>query len=79
MLGMYLFSMPGEEATILAGSDRYVKTILIAILYVAVIVFMKILTELNMRKGASVAAAARCTRIFLRGRIRLSGRREAVF
>ncbi len=58
MLGMYLFSMPGKEATALAGSDRYVKTILIAILYVAVILFMKILAELNMRKYASVAAAA---------------------
>lgn len=37
MLGMYLFSMPGVEATTLAGSKRYLKTILIAIflLYMA--------------------------------------------
>lgn len=37
MLGMYLFSMPGGEATSLASSDRYLKTIIIAIfmLYIA--------------------------------------------
>ena len=37
MLGMYLFSMPGGEATSLAGSVRYLKTVLIAIflLYMA--------------------------------------------
>ena len=36
-LGMYLFSMPGGEATSLASSDRYLKTIIIAIfmLYIA--------------------------------------------
>ena len=34
MLGMYLFSMPGGEATSLAGSGRYLKTILIAILMI---------------------------------------------
>lgn len=37
MLGMYLFSMPGGEATSLAGSVRYLKTVLLAIflLYMA--------------------------------------------
>lgn len=37
MLAMYLFSMPGGEATSLASIDRYTKTILIAILYVNMI------------------------------------------
>ena len=57
MLGMYLFSMPGEEAASLAGSDRYVKTILIALLYIALLLFVKILADCSVGKLAAAAAA----------------------
>ena len=45
MLFMYIFSMPTGEALVLAGSARYTKTILIAILYLAMIPAMTLLSE----------------------------------
>lgn len=51
ILAMYLFSMPTNEASSLAGNTRYTKTILIAILYLAMIFAIKLISSLsNQRK-----------------------------
>lgn len=46
---MYLFSMPGDEATSLAGYVRYRKTILISIYYVIVIYYAIIFSNVDKR------------------------------
>ena len=57
-LGMYLFSMPGSEATELASFDRYTKTILIAILFLNMVPAVMLLSELSGEKVKTAAAAA---------------------
>ncbi|RKI60627.1 hypothetical protein D7V86_08480 [bacterium D16-51] len=53
MLFMYLFSMPGGEAEMLAGSDRYRKTIFIAIYYFASVMVLQYIPDIgkNYRGG----------------------------
>lgn len=47
MFFMYLYSMPGSEATSLAGADRYRKTIFIA-LYILILIFLfNILSDMS--------------------------------
>lgn len=60
MLAMYLFSMPGWEATHLASIDRYTKTILIAVLYLNMVPAVKLISVLRKKK-AMTAIAAVCT------------------
>ena len=66
MLGMYLFSMPGGEATSLAGSGRYIKTILLAILLIIIAFSIRIITiETINRTGSLVLALATIIYIFM--------------
>lgn len=52
MAGMYLFSMPGEEATNLAGNERYRGTIFVAIYYLLFAFSLKIISSIeNIRKN----------------------------
>lgn len=53
-LGMYLFSMPGEEATRLAGGERYLKTILLAILLIYLIFTIRIISSEVIKKRANI-------------------------
>ena len=46
-MAMYVFSMPLNEALVLAGSTRYCKSILLAVFFVILILCMKILSRLN--------------------------------
>ncbi len=58
-MGMYVFSMPLGEALVLAGSIRYCKSILLAVFFVTLILYMKILSRLkqiNIKSAASVLA-----------------------
>lgn len=57
ILAMYLFSMPMAEARSLAGMSRYTKTILIAILYLALIMSVKLISCLDRSKIAAVSSA----------------------
>lgn len=47
MLAMYLFSMPGKEALNLAGSVRYGKTVIIAIIYLFTILALKTVSSFD--------------------------------
>jgi len=58
LAGMYLFSMPGAEATSLAGVERYEKTIVTAMLYMAMIPAVEAISEGYTGKRALAAAAA---------------------
>lgn len=58
MLGMYLFSMPGKEATSLASVERYTKTILIAILYMMLISVIRTISCARLKKVHIPIAAA---------------------
>lgn len=53
-LGMYLFSMPGSEATSLAGSTRYMKTIITAILYLSLILAVRLISCSDLRKLSGI-------------------------
>lgn len=46
-MAMYVFSMPLNEALVLAGSTRYCKSIFLAVFFVILILCMKILSRLN--------------------------------
>lgn len=46
-MGMYVFSMPLSEAMTLAGATRYCKSILLAIFFIILILYMKIISSLN--------------------------------
>lgn len=54
MLVMYIFSMPLKEAIKLAGIDRYIKTILIVILYLNMILVVELLSELSSKKWSTI-------------------------
>ena len=56
MLAMYLFSMPGWEATSLASIERYTKTILIAIFYLNMIPAVTLVSKLFREKRMTVTA-----------------------
>lgn len=59
-LGMYLFSMPGEEATSLASVERYTKTILTAILYLSMVPALKLISSCKTRAKSSWIAFMIC-------------------
>lgn len=50
MVGVYLFSMPGAEATNLAGSERYRNTIFIAIYYLFFLFSLTLISTVENRK-----------------------------
>lgn len=50
MLAMYLFSMPGKEATDLAGNTRYTKTVLIAVLYLTLLAAVRLISRADIKK-----------------------------
>ncbi len=54
MLAMYLFSMPGKEATDLSSIERYTKTILIAILYLNMVPAMLLIAQLNGKRAKTI-------------------------
>ncbi len=56
-LGMYLFSMPGGEATSLAGSSRYLKTIIIAILMIYMVFAIKSFSDSNINERIKTLTA----------------------
>lgn len=58
MLFMYLYSMPGGEATRLASVERYCKTILIVVFYVLTVLYMKIISQLHINKISGIAGVA---------------------
>ena len=47
MFGMYLFSMPKEEALRLAGFDRYTKTFLVFAIYLCLMEMLRIFSNSN--------------------------------
>ncbi|UZT82625.1 hypothetical protein [Caproicibacterium sp. BJN0003] len=49
-LVMYLYSMPGDEATSLSSSSRYCKTILIAIVYGTILLYLKIISDIELKR-----------------------------
>ena len=57
MFGMYLFSMPGGEATSLAGSERYLKTIIIAILLIYMAFAIKSFSNSNISESIKTLSA----------------------
>ncbi len=57
LLGMYIFSMEGSEAARLAGIFRYTKTILIAVMYLAMVMVMRVLSDVGPRSGSSLGAS----------------------
>lgn len=57
ILGMYLFSMPGGEATELASHVRYTKTILIAIIYIATIIYVRLISYSASQRYIPIAMA----------------------
>ena len=54
MLAMYLFSMPIDEALVLASIERYIKTILMFILYFDMALITKMLSEIYINKGQTI-------------------------
>lgn len=50
MFFMYLFSMPGGEATSLASAERYRRTILIALYYMIIRFFIEMVSEIETKK-----------------------------
>lgn len=50
MLAMYLFSMPGGEATSLSSIDRYTKTVLTAVLYLNMIPAVLVIGQLHKKR-----------------------------
>lgn len=60
MLAMYLFSMPGEEATSLAAIERYTKTILIAIIYLNMISVVQLISKAAKKKILTIITTV-CT------------------
>lgn len=57
-LGMYLFSMPVGEAVLLSASERYTKTILIAILYLTLVLVVNVISKLELKKISIVFIAS---------------------
>ncbi len=57
-LGMYLFSMPGEEALRLAGSGRYLKTIIIAVLLINTAFAIHAFSNIKISERIKTVAAA---------------------
>lgn len=55
-LGMYLFSMPSVEATHLAGSDRYLRTIIVAILMIYASFLFESFSDLKLRTKSIVVS-----------------------
>lgn len=47
-LGMYVFSMPAQEAAYLAEAERYTKTILMAVVYLLVLAVMKLIADVQL-------------------------------
>ena len=66
MFGMYIFSMPGGEATALAGSERYLKTILLAILLIFMAFAIRIASHNTINKiGSCVLSVAVIVSLFV--------------
>lgn len=57
MLAMYLYSMPEAEAATLSSSSRYCKTILIAILYGIMLLYLKIISDVELKKLTGIISA----------------------
>ena len=79
MLFMYLYSMPKDEALIMAGADRYCNTILIAIFYSLILFYFRIVSGIDMKgvKGVvSVGMMVSVISVWLLGSL---GRVETVF
>ena len=56
-LAMYLFSMPIGEALVLASHERYAKTILGVFLMLALVMLVKLLSELTAKKSVAFSTA----------------------
>ncbi|MBQ9032209.1 MAG: hypothetical protein IJ106_12260 [Parasporobacterium sp.] len=56
LLAMYLFSMPGNEASYLAEIERYTKTILIVIVYLVMIMALRLISSEEIRTGPMIAS-----------------------
>jgi len=77
MLGMYLASMPGNEALTLAGNIRYAKTIIIAAMYLYIAMAVRAISCLDPKLlfppviTAIAVSTAFCSLLFLStGRVR---------
>ncbi len=55
-LGMYFFTMPLSEALELASIKRYTKTILIAMLFIALIMTIELISAVEVKKLLSIVA-----------------------
>lgn len=60
MLGMYIFSMPTNEAIGLSGVMRYTQTILLAIIYMMIIMVLISISELKNYHKLNVALMTAC-------------------
>ena len=55
LAGMYIFSMPTGEASELAGGVRYIKTILLAIIYLTAFYLMSLIGKKQTGRGQALA------------------------
>lgn len=58
VLLMYIYSMPGGEATSLAGLERYRQTIFVAIYYLISIVIVQCISEIEVKKYRQIYSIA---------------------
>lgn len=66
LLGMYIFSMPLGEAITLASINRYIRTIIIAIIYIMCLVYVKVLSDIKRRREIICACCIiLCTPFFM--------------
>ena len=79
MLGMYLFSMPVDQAIVLASVERYYKTIVVAILYLTAVVCVKVLSQPVKNKNKDLFAVGMVLGVTLLGTVTLPKHGSTVF
>lgn len=79
MILMYLFSMPVWEALNLSGVYRYCKTILLAVFYGTVLLYMKMISRIQWKKGRDAVCVLTVCAGFLLWQSRLTGGFTTIF
>ncbi len=79
MILMYLFSMPVWEALNLSGVYRYCKTILLAVFYGTVLLYMKMISRIQWKKGRDTVCVLTVCAGFLLWQSRLTGGFTTIF
>lgn len=65
MLGMYIFSMPTNEAIGLSGVMRYTQTILLVIIYMMIIMVLISISELKNQHKLNAALMTACVLVIV--------------